>query len=119
MATIRIDNSKVYKWLEDAPTKAQAAILMKAQQGANKMQNYAKQNKRWTNRTGHAVQRLVGYVEKFSGFTKIRINISHGVDYGKWLELAHEQKYAILNETVQKTSKEILGMFSNLMGDLK
>lgn len=114
---IRVDYKDVLNKLSDVQTKAQAAILMYAQQGAKKMENYAKTNRPWTDRTGHARQRLVGWVETLS--TKVRIHIGHGVSYGVYLELAHEKRYAILNRTVQATSDEILKGYSKLLRYLK
>ena len=45
---------------------------------------------------------------------KIRIHIGHGVDYGIYLELANEKKYAILQQTVSAVSPEILEWFKEL-----
>lgn len=113
MATIRIDSKQLLKRLENAETKSQVMIKMFAQEGAKKFENYAKNNRPWTDRTGHARQRLVGWVEMFSN--KVRIHIGHGVDYGVYLELAHEKRYAILQPTVNALSKEILEGFKELM----
>lgn len=113
MATIRVDAKQLLKRLENAEPKSQVAIKMFAQEGAKKFENYAKNNRPWTDRTGHARQRLVGWVEMFSD--KVRIHIGHGVDYGVYLELAHEKRYAILQPTVNALSKEILEGFKELM----
>lgn len=113
MATIKIDSKQLLKRLENAETKSQVAIKMFSQEGAKKFENYAKNNRPWTDRTGHARQRLVGWVEMFSN--KVRIHIGHGVDYGVYLELAHEKRYAILQPTVNALSKEILEGFKELM----
>lgn len=114
---IKLDASQVLDWLEDAPSKADIAIKMYAQEGAMKFQNYAKQNRPWTDRTGHARQRLVGYVEQLS--QSVRIYIAHGVYYGIYLELCNSQRYAILQKTVNACSNEILEGFNNLIGKLK
>ena len=114
---IRINADDLLKNLYDKQTKSQIAIKMFATEGAKKFQNYAKTHKRWTNRTGHAVQRLTGFVETNQDNTKIYI--SHGVDYGKWLELAQEKRYAILEETVQNVSPEILSGFTELLKHLR
>lgn len=113
MATIRVDAKQLLKRLENAETKSQVAIKMFAQEGAKKFENYAKNNRPWTDRTGHARQRLVGWVEMFSD--KVRIHIGHGVDYGVYLELAHEKRFAILQPTVNALSKEVLEGFKELM----
>ena len=113
MATIKIDSKQLLKRLENAETKSQVAIKMFSQEGAKKFENYAKNNRPWIDRTGHARQRLIGWVEMFSN--KVRIHIGHGVDYGVYLELAHEKRYAILQPTVNALSKEVLEGFKELM----
>lgn len=114
---IRFDAAKLFGNLASAETKTQTAIRMYATEGAKKMQNYAKQNRPWTDRTGQARQRLIGWVETFS--TKTRIHIGHGVNYGIYLELSHEKKYAILQPTVNAVSPEILQGFKRLIGHFK
>lgn len=53
---VRIKADELLNNLAQAQTKSQIAIKMFATEGAKKFQNYAKTHKRWTNRTGHAVQ---------------------------------------------------------------
>lgn len=113
---LRLDVSKIMDALQDTPTKAEAAIKMYATEGAKKFQNYAKTHKRWINRTEHAQKRLVGFVETQNDKTKVCI--AHGVNYGYYLEMCYEQKYAILNETVEMNSKEVLEEYENLMNKL-
>lgn len=117
MATVRIDASEILDFLTDAPTKAQVAIKMYAQQGATKFQNYAKQNAPWKNRTGMARKMLIGWVEILP--SKTRIHIGHGVSYGVYLELCHERKYAILKPTVNAMSAEVLRGYEGLMKHIK
>lgn len=114
---IRIDAKEVLSFLENAETKLQAAIRMFSQEGAKKFENYAKQNRPWTDRTGHARQRLTGWVETLSDRT--RIHIGHGVDYGIYLELANQKRFAILQKTVNTVSPEILKGFKELTRYLK
>lgn len=114
---IRVDISKLEKALDNMETKSQVAIKMFATEGAKKFQNYAKLHRPWTDRTGHARQRLTGWVETFSD--KTRIHIGHGVDYGVYLELSHEKRYAILQPTVNAVSPEILEGFKELLRYLR
>ena len=113
MAGIRVDAKKLLGNLEKAEVKSQVAIEMLATEGAKKFQNYAKANRPWTDRTGHARQRLTGWIDVLSN--KIRVNIGHGVDYGIYLELCNEKRFAILQKTVNHCSKEILQGYRNLM----
>ena len=64
---------------------------------AGTMEGYAKSNAPWTDRTGHARQSLHGGVD-VRGDQQV-LYLSHGVDYGIWLELAHGGNYAIVGPT--------------------
>lgn len=109
---MRINASDFIRRMSDVETKSQVAFRMLSTEGAKKFENYAKQNRPWTDRTGQARQRLTGWVEMFSD--KIRIHIGHGVDYGIYLELANQKRFAILQQTVNAVSPEILEGFSEL-----
>ena len=118
MGTIRIDAKQLLDNLERAETKSQIAIKMFATSGAKKFQNYAKKNRPWTDRTGHARQRLIGWVEQI-GKMRTRIYIGHGVDYGIYLELCNERRFAILQKTVNACSKEVLDGYKDLLRYIK
>lgn len=113
MATIRINANDLLNALEDAETKARIAVRMYCEEGAKTFENYAKKNRPWRDRTGHARQRLKGYVEERGN--RFRINIAHGVDYGKSLEYEHERRYAILEPTVNAKSAEVLRGFKTIL----
>ena len=117
MATIKFDANDVLEKLSRTETKSQIAIKMYAQEGAKKFENYAKNNRPWTDRTGHARQRLTGWVETLTN--RVRIYIGHAVDYGVYLELAHEKRYAILQKTVNNCSQEVLDGYKNLLRYLR
>jgi len=114
MGGFRLDAESLLRGLSNSESKVDTAIRMYAETGAKKMENYAKENRRWTDRTGHARQRLNGYVSKIqNGY---RIYIAHGVDYGLWLELAHEKRFAILPQTIEYVGKfQIMPGFEKLM----
>lgn len=61
---------------------------------APEIEAWMKANAVWTDRTGNARQTL--YTEVESALTEITMLLAHGVDYGQWLELAHQGKYAII-----------------------
>lgn len=109
MATIRLNANQLISTLQSAENRARIQIRMQAHESAKVFENYAKINKPWRNRTGHARQRLTGYVEEHGN--KIRVCVAHGVDYGRSLEYEHERKYAILEPTVKANSaKALAGM---------
>lgn len=99
-----MDFSILEKGLTKLNSRTDAALRMYAENGALKLQNYARANRKWTDRTGHARQRLTSYAGKISN--GYRLTLAHGVDYGIWLELANEKKYSIIPDTIEKVGKE-------------
>lgn len=81
--------------------KVDMAVMMYAETAAKQMEGDAKENAKWVDRTGHARQRITGTVERYSKGYKIKL--AHGVDYGLWLELIQEKKYAIIEPTIRLT----------------
>lgn len=77
-------------------------------------EGYAKVNAPWTNQTGAARAGLMGEsgVKGGSG----AITISHGVDYGIWLEIANQGRYRIIPQTLQSTVADLQGRLSGLLG---
>ena len=104
MSGFSLNTSSLTRGLERMQNKSDAAIRAFAETGGLKMQSYAQQNAKWTDRSGAARQRFKSGVERReSGYW---IRLSYGVDYGIWLELAHEKKYAILPETIRAVGQE-------------
>lgn len=116
--SFKMDASGLEKGIEAFESKADAAIRLYADTSALKLQNYAREHRRWTDRTGQARQRLTGDVLTVTGGYKLRL--AHGVDYGVWLELAHEKRFAIIPETINYVGTyEIMPGFQKLLERLK
>lgn len=100
----------------ELPKKIEAALMMYAEIEAKKLQNYMRDNAKWTDRTGHARQSLTASKPYKENPTTIVIKLSHGsnVPYGVYLELAHEKKYAIIQPTIQQNQNEIMKGLNNL-----
>lgn len=96
---IKFDMSGLLKGMSEVESKAETAIRMYADNSALQLQNYAREHRPWTDRTGQARQRLSGYSEHISNGYKICL--AHGVDYGLWLELAHEKRFSIIPYSIQ------------------
>ncbi len=111
--SFRFDPSQISRMLDNFEGKAQIAFDMYAETAAEKMQNYAKQNRPWSDRTGQARQRLRGYTGHIANGK--RIYIAHGVEYGVFLEFANERKYAVLEQTVEVVGAEIMPGFERLL----
>lgn len=111
-SNIRVDTMDVQHNLETLEGRILAAVKGRCVEDAKEMENYAKVNRKWTDRTSMARRSLNGYVEEDK--EHIRVGIAHGVDYGVHLELAHEKRYAILVPTLNKFKNAIMQSFYNI-----
>ena len=71
---------------------------------AEQMEIFARQNAPWTDRTGAARAGLAGFADSTTGAGGLGkgtywAGISHGVDYGIWLELRYNGRFAIVGPT--------------------
>lgn len=116
--SFKFDPSTLSRGLMDFETKSEAAIRMYAENAALMLQNSARENAPWTDRTGQARQRLTGDVLIAANGYKLRL--AHGVDYGVWLELAHEKRFSIIPKTIEYVGTfEIMPGFEKLLERLK
>ena len=89
------------KKLKQFTPKLKAALALDAQNIAMEMEKWAKQNVIWTDRTAHARLFLKSTVT-WKNSNELMIAISHHMDYGVYLELCNEGKYAILEKSIQE-----------------
>lgn len=111
---IQIDYSEVMANLGRLKARLTTGLTMITATMATKMEAWAKDNATWTDRTGNARQSLRGR-SYWEDANKIVAQISHGVDYGIWLELANQKKYAILEETIEAHKSEILDAWAEVV----
>lgn len=104
--------------IESLEERFRAAVHMEAETISKEMESYAKVNRKWTDRSSLAKDNLRSVVSKPSE-NLIRITLSHGVDYGIWLELANEQKYAIIKPTLEKYDAELMESVRGLLDRVK
>ena len=117
---IKLDfaGSQLNKGLNNMSVKLGAAVLMLLNTHAQTIEYKMKENRPWTDRTGMAKATLRTSVSRPSN-NLFRITLAHGVDYGIWLELAHEKNYAIIAPTVREEGPRIVSDLDNLMSKLK
>lgn len=79
------------------------AVAAVTQRVATEMQNQAKADAPWTDRTGNARTGIFGTSEADFAAHVVTIFLSHGatIDYGIWLELANSGKYAVIMRTME------------------
>lgn len=112
------DNEDMLKDLSAIGQKTLNALLLYSETQALKLRSYMQINRPWTDRSGEAKKRLNAEASLKNEHT-VRITLSHGVNYGVWLELANNQKYAIIQPTLNLKSPEVLEGVQNLMDKIK
>lgn len=88
---------------------------------ATELENDMKQKKYaqkpWENHTFDAVNRLSA--KSYQTLTGFVIKLSHGVEYGVYLELAHEQKYAVIKPTIRAEAPRIMEIFRGMIDKME
>jgi hypothetical protein len=103
--------------LGEFDAKSWAATVATAEFIAQKMQDDARINASWEDRTGNARTGLFGAVDSGShnesgqvtviSSRVVKIYLAHTMDYGVYLELSHGEKYAIIWQTIERHLPEL------------
>lgn len=84
-----------------------------------RVQDYARRNARWTDRTGNARNGLFArYIGGYQG-GRHEIRLSHSVPYGIWLEVRWASKYAIIVPTITSEGQRIMQGITKLIDKMK
>lgn len=93
--------ANMMKWAYEKKAGVEAVSAVTAANATN----YAKQNKRWKDITGNARAGLHGG-HFWENTEVLKLFVAHSMEYGIYLELANDRKYAILEEAINK-SKDV------------
>lgn len=115
---INYKGSSLDKGLDRMSMKIGTAVLMYANTKAAEIQSKMKVNRPWTDRTGMAKATLTTVVSQPEPAT-IRVTLAHGVDYGVWLELAHEKNYAIIQPTIKEEGPKFVKDLNGIMNKIR
>lgn len=110
-------SSELSKNMTSMWPKFKALMLMYANTKAPQLEAYMKLHRPWTDRTGMAKATLNARVSQPKE-TVVRITLAHGVDYGIWLELAHNKNYAIIGPTINTQGPVVESELANIMSKL-
>ena len=111
--SFKFDANNLIKGLAEREIKTRAALGLYADTVAKKMESHAKSNKPWVDRTGRAKQSL-NSSWKWLGDVA-RVELSHGVDYGIYLEFCNEKRYAIIKPTIDTISPQAIRGLNNIL----
>lgn len=110
--------SELAKAVDQYGDRVREAIAGIAQYCATEMQNQAKNDAGWTDRTGNARTGIFGTSEADWAAHVVTIYLSHGavIDYGVWLELAHGGNYAVIMRTMESKYDEVMSRVKAVLG---
>ena len=114
--SISFDTKTVLGKLNSMKQKSRTSLQIIANSAVKAMEKYAKANARWENRTGDARKLLKGSTRWEED--ALIAAISHNVDYGMWLELCNEKKYAILEESLNSQAQNLLDAYQRFLNQL-
>lgn len=100
------------------PEIVQKATVAYGQTAAAKLQQEAQLHRPWTDRTAQARQRLRGSLQPHREGDGVTITLSHGVDYGVYLEYGHEKRFAIIAPTIRKEGQKIFDGWARMVKKL-
>lgn len=96
---------------------AKMAMEMYVATNAIQLQNYMRTHYKWYPRSHRAHQTMTAsYTSEYDGFL---IALSYGVDYGIYLELAHEKKFALTHPTAKEKGPDVIKSFEGLFNKLQ
>lgn len=103
---------QVIRNLRDWGQRRRAAVVALAQNWAGTLEGRAKEKGSWQDRTGLARGGLRG--EVIVGRNEVKIALAHSVEYGVFLELARDGRYAILKPTLDAAVPQIYATYKRL-----
>lgn len=105
-------NPSVERMLREHFDRMRAANITLAQNWAAQLEGQARDNAPWVDRTGNARIGLQGKVA-LDGDDVI-IALAHSMEYGVWLELCNDGRYAILGPTMDANVADIKASYEEL-----
>ena len=83
---------------------------------AERLQQYARENAPWEDRTTDARQGLTASVDQSDD--NIELTLAHTVDYGIWLEIRWGGRYAIIIPTIEQLGPDIYDEMQGMCGEI-
>ncbi|MBT9156908.1 MAG: hypothetical protein DDT37_01899 [Firmicutes bacterium] len=96
---------EVVENLEAWAERQRGAIVALARNWAGQLEGRVKRDAPWMDRTGNARAGLYGSIEVRPD--EILIRVGHSMEYGVFLELARDGRYAILKPTIDAAVPEV------------
>lgn len=108
----------VLKNLKEFTPKLKAALFLDGQNIAAEMETWAINNAYWEDQTAHARLFLKSTV-KWKNTNTLMVAMSHSVDYGVYLELCNEGRYAILEKALQEFAPQFIDGWKQIIQEIR
>ena len=108
---------EVMKKLQGISLKIRKALLADARNVSKQMEKWAKENAKWTDRTGLARANLKAHVS-FDNTNTLLMALAHHMYYGVFLELCNAGKYAILEDAIQRYAPELIDDLHHIIAEV-
>ena len=105
-------SNEVKKNLQDWASRQRAAVIMLAKNWSGQLEGRAKAAAPWTDRTGNARNGLFGSTEVKGN--EVKIILGHSMEYGIFLELANDGRFAVLKPIIDQAVPEIYDSYKRL-----
>ena len=91
------------------------AMYQAADELVREVERDMKRDAPWNDESGEARRQLSAQAFRSSG-GEVSLTLSHGVDYGVFLEFANAGQYAIVGPTLQRMYPELESMLQSIFG---
>jgi hypothetical protein len=113
----KYDESSLGKNLQALPGRVSGVLVMYAETIVPELQAKMQVNRPWFDRTGMAKATLRASVSTPRPEV-VRITLSHGAEYGIWLELANEKRFAIIAPTIRMEAPRVIEGLQGIMSKI-
>jgi len=112
-----LDLSTIQTKIDQSNDKAHSYMTKTTQYNSMRAETYSRINARWIDRSTNARSGLTGTykAETRAKGASYSVELFHKVNYGIWLEIRFNQKYAIIKKTLEHQSPEFFRMATEVM----
>lgn len=112
------DSRELSRGVRELSPRVDAYIGAVVEFQATRGMAYMRAQARWTDRTGNARAGLFTIVRHFP-MVRHEAVFSHTMSYGFWLEVANDERYAIVMQSVRIAGRDIMAQLRGGLGDIR
>lgn len=109
-------DDSLYRAIQEGNERVHNQIMSVMEYQAPNVEAHARNTAPWTDQTGNARQGL--RAQAFDEGDNMGIILYHSVSYGIWLELAHDQRFAVIEPTIEVMGPQVMQSLQNILGKI-